>query len=111
MPHYYLTLLAAAIVEVIATSTLPATQGFTRLGPSLIVIVGYSISFFLLAITAKYMSIGVLYAIWCGIGITGVAILGFVLYGQKPDLAAIIGLTLIVLGIIIIQLFSKTVTH
>lgn len=111
MPVHYIFLLCAIVFEVIATSTLPASQQFTRLWPSLIVVCGYALSFFFLSLTLKVMAVGVVYAIWSGLGIVAVASLGFFLYQQRLDLPAILGMALIVAGVVVINLFSKTAAH
>ena len=99
------------IAEVIATSALKAAEGFTKLVPSLIVIAGYSIAFFFLSLTLKSIPVGIAYAIWSGVGITFISIIGFFIYKQALDLPAIIGISFIVLGVIIINLFSKIISH
>lgn len=107
----YILLFLAALTELIGTSALQASQQFTRLGPTVLVVVAYTLSFLLLGWVLKYMPMGVAYAIWSGLGIALIAIAGFVLFGQKLDLPAMFGLALILGGIIVIQLFSKTATH
>ena len=105
-------LLGAAIVaEVIATTALKASDGFTRLGPSLLSGVGYCISFYLLAQVMKSIPTGVVYAIWSGLGIVLISVVGWAVYGQKLDAAAIAGMALIMAGVGVIQLFSKTAGH
>jgi small multidrug resistance pump len=105
-------LLAIAIVsEVIATSALKASEGFTRLVPSAVVVAGYGTAFFLLAITMKTMPMGLVYAIWSGAGIALIALVGWVVYGQTLDLPALLGLLLIVAGVVVLNVFSKVATH
>lgn len=105
-------LLAIAIVsEVIATSALKASEGFTRLVPSAVVVAGYSTAFFLLAITMKTLPMGLVYAIWSGAGIALIALVGWVVYGQTLDLPAVLGLLLIVAGVVVLNVFSKVATH
>lgn len=111
MPIQYVYLLIAVICETIATSAMQASQQFTRLVPSLIVIVGYVVSFYLMALTLKYMPVGIVYAIWSGLGILFIAAIGYMAFGQKLDLPAVLGLVLIIAGILIIHLFSKTASH
>ncbi|WP_207890614.1 SMR family transporter [Vibrio sinensis] len=101
----------AIICEVIATSFIPKTEQFTKLAPSAIVLVGYGIAFFLLSITVKTMPVGVVYAIWSGAGIVLVAMIGYVAYGQKLDLPALVGIGLIVAGVLTVNLLSKSVGH
>ena len=105
-------LLAIAIVsEVTATSALKASNGFTRLAPSLVVVLGYASAFYFLSLTIRTIPIGVTYAVWSGVGIVLVAIIGWLLYGQKLDLPAVIGMALIIAGIVILNLFSKMSPH
>ncbi|MCX7111516.1 MAG: multidrug efflux SMR transporter [Proteobacteria bacterium] len=107
----YIYLAIAILGEVMATSTLKATAEFTRLWPSVIVVVGYGIAFFFLTLVLRSIPLGITYAIWSGMGIVLVALAGVVLYRQIPDLPAILGMTLILVGVIVIQLFSTTVPH
>lgn len=109
MAYFYLAL--AIIVEVIATSTLKATEEFTKLIPSTIVLIGYGISFYLMSLVLRAIPIGVTYAVWSGVGIVLIAIAGALFYKEIPDTPAIIGMGLIAAGVIVIHLFSKTVTH
>ncbi len=105
-------ILACAIVsEVIATSALKSSDGFTRLWPSLVVIVGYGTAFYCLSIVMKTLPVGVIYAIWSGVGIVLIALVGWLVFGQRLDWPAILGLTLIIAGVLVIQLFSRTVGH
>jgi len=99
------------VAEVIATSALKASDGFTRLGPSLFVVVGYAVAFYFLSLTLRTMSVGVAYAIWCGAGIILIALIGWLVLGQKLDLPAILGMALIVAGVAVINLFSSSVRH
>ena len=107
----WLILLAAIISEVIATSALKASEGFTKIGPSILVVTGYALAFYFLSLTLKVMSVGIAYAIWAGLGIVLTAIIGWWLFGQKLDLAAILGMALILLGVLVINLFSNTQGH
>jgi small multidrug resistance pump len=109
MPHLYLAI--AIVAEVIATSALKASDGFTRIGPSLFVVVGYAVAFYFLSLTLRTMSVGVAYAIWCGAGIILIALIGWLVLGQKLDLPAILGMALIVAGVAVINLFSSSVRH
>jgi small multidrug resistance pump len=101
----------AIVSEVIATSALKATHGFTRLWPSLAVVLGYASAFYFLSLTLRSIPVGVAYAVWSGVGIVLVAVIAWLLYGQKLDLAAIVGMALIIAGIVVLNLFSKTSTH
>ena len=107
----YLYLAIAIIAEVAATSALKASEEFTNLVPSIIVVVGYMLAFYCMALVLKVMPVGITYAIWSGLGIVLVTIVGVFLYKQTPDIPAIIGMGLIVLGVVVINVFSKTVSH
>jgi small multidrug resistance pump len=107
----YLYLSIAIVAEVIATSALKASDGFTRLGPSLFVVVGYAVAFYFLSLTLRTMSVGVAYAIWCGAGIVLVSLIGWLVLGQKLDAPALGGMALIIAGVAVINLFSKSVAH
>ncbi len=109
MHYVYLTIAIAA--EVIGTSALKATAGFTKIVPSIVVVAGYGVAFVFLSLLVDKLPVGVTYAIWAGMGIVLVAIAGAVLYRQVPDLPAIIGMAMIVAGVVVINVFSKTVTH
>lgn len=108
---HYVILIGAIIAEVVATSALQASQQFTRIGPSITVVIGYGISFYLLSLTLKVMPLGIVYAVWSGMGLMLVAGIGWLIFGQRLDLPAILGLTLILAGILTINLFSETATH
>ena len=109
MTYVYLAL--AIIAEVTATSALKASEEFTQLIPSIIVVVGYGIAFYLLTLVLRVMPIGITYAIWSGFGIVLVAVVGFFLYKQTPDIPAILGMCLIISGVVVIHVFSKTISH
>ncbi|UWQ89736.1 SMR family transporter [Aliisedimentitalea scapharcae] len=111
MPVQYLYLFIAVAAETIGTTALQASQQFSRLGPSLIVIVAYAFSFYMMGLTLKLMPVGIVYAIWSGLGIVLIAAIGFVVFGQKLDLPAVLGMVMIVLGILVIHLFSNSSTH
>lgn len=104
----YLWLAAAILSEVIATSSLKASQGFTRLLPSLAVVAGYAVAFLCLSQTLKTLQIGIAYAIWSGLGTVLIAFVGLIFYRQKLDTAAVIGMTLIVVGVLVMNLLSKS---
>ena len=104
----YLYLFVAIVAEVVGTLALKATQGFTKLVPSLIVVAGYAVSFYFVSLALKGMSLGVAYAIWSGLGLVLVVVAGMVLYKQVPDLAAMVGILLILAGVVVIYLFSRT---
>jgi len=107
----YLYLAIAIVAEVTATSALKASAEFTKLLPSLIVIAGYGIAFYFMALVLRTIPIGITYAIWSGVGIVLVVTVGIFLYKQIPDIPAIIGMGLIISGVVVIHLFSKTVGH
>ncbi|MCW8126369.1 DMT family transporter [Microbulbifer halophilus] len=107
----YLYLAIAIVAEVVATTALKATEQFTKPIPTLIVAVGYGIAFYLLTLVLRTIPVGVTYAIWSGMGIVLVAIAGAMVYRQIPDLPAVIGMGLIVLGVIVMNVFSGTVKH
>jgi len=111
MLQVYALLMLSIIAETIATTMMKATEGFTRLVPSVIVIIGYAISFYGLSQVVKSMNVGVAYALWAGIGIFLVSLLSFFIYKQKLDIPALLGLCCIAAGIVIIQVFSKSVSH
>jgi small multidrug resistance pump len=105
MPYIYL--LIAILAEVIASTALRATKGFTELVPSLITVLGYAVSFYALSQTLNVFKLGIVYAIWSGIGMVLITFLGWVIYGQKMDWAALVGIALIIAGVVVIQLFSQ----
>lgn len=110
MPVY--AILAIAILsEVIGTLSLKASEGFTRPWPSLVVIVAYGLAFYFLSLTLKTIPVGVAYAVWSGIGVTLVALIGWLIFGQKLDVAAVLGMGLIIAGVIVLNLFSNTAQH
>jgi len=111
MPAHYLFLILAVAAETIGTSALQASQQFTRLVPSVLVVVGYGAAFYFMALTLKVMPVGIVYAIWSGLGIVFIALIGLVVFGQRLDLPAVLGLGLIIAGILVIQLFSGSSTH
>jgi len=107
----YLFLAVAIVAEVIATSALRASEGFTRLVPALVVLLGYGISFYCLSLTLKSLPVGIVYAIWSGVGIVLITLVAILMYRQVPDLAAVAGLSLIVAGVVVLNLFSKMQAH
>jgi small multidrug resistance pump len=105
----YLYLFMAILAEVIATSALKSAEGFTKLGPSLVVVLGYGAAFYLLSLVLRHMTVGVTYAIWSGVGIVLVALVGVVVFREIPDTPAIIGMGLIIAGVTVIHSLSNTV--
>ena len=109
MAYFYL--LIAVVFETIGTSALQASQQFSRLVPSVIVVIAYAASFYFMAIVLRFLPVGITYAIWSGLGIVLIAAIGFVVFGQKLDWPAILGMAMILGGILIIHLFSKAAAH
>jgi small multidrug resistance pump len=107
--HLYLAI--AIVAEVAATSALKASGEFTRLLPSVVVVVGYGVAFYLLTLVLRTIPVGITYAIWSGLGIVLVTLVAVILYRQVPDLPALIGMGLIVVGVVVINVFSKTAGH
>jgi small multidrug resistance pump len=111
LPRSALYLIAAILCEVLATSSLKASNGFRSLVPSLVVVVGYGASFFLLSLALKTIPLGVAYAIWSGIGTALLALVGFVAYKQAVSPLAGLGITLTVAGVVLINLGSPDGVH
>ena len=107
----FLFLAVAIVFEIVATSALKKSEEFTKLIPSIITIVGYFGAFYFLSFAIRTIPIGIAYAIWSGVGIVLITIIGAVFFKQIPDLPAIIGLALILIGVIVINVFSKTTAH
>lgn len=107
----YVYLLIAIIAEVIATSALNASNQFTRWVPGVITLIGYGVAFYFLSLTLRSMPVGIVYASWSGIGIILVALVGIVVFRQIPDLPALIGMVLIIAGVLVMNLLSKTTGH
>lgn len=111
MPVQYIYLIIAVLAETIGTTALQASNQFTRIGPTILVVIAYAIAFYFLGIALKYIPVGIAYALWSGLGIVFIALIGFAVFGQTLDLAAIVGLAMIIGGIVVIQLFSNSSTH
>jgi len=111
MPMHYIILFFAIVMETIGTTALQASQQFSKFWPSAIVVMAYGASFYLMALALKVIPVGIAYAIWSGVGILMIAIIGFAAFGQELDLPAILGMGLILAGILVIHLFSATSTH
>ena len=101
----------AIVLEVIGTTMLQKSEQFTRLIPTLAMAVCYLAAFYFLSIVLKTMPVGLAYAIWSGLGIVLISIIGYVVFGQKLDLAALIGLGFIIVGVVIVNGFSKSIGH
>lgn len=111
MTKYWLYLGIAIVSEVIATSALKPSEGFTRLLPSLLVLAGYGIAFYCLSLTLRAIPIGITYAVWSGVGVALITLIGWLVFGQKLDMASLAGISLIVSGVLVIHLFSKAASH
>lgn len=107
----YLYLSIAILSEVVATTALKASKGFSVLTPSIITITGYGVAFYCLALVLKYMPVGITYAIWSGMGIVLITLVAAIVFKQIPDTPAIIGILFILTGVVIINVFSKTTGH
>lgn len=108
---HWLILFIAIAAEVVATSALKASDGFSRLWPSLLVVAGYATAFYCLSLTLKTIPVGMAYAIWSSAGIVLVSLIAWVFFKQRLDLPAILGMGLIVTGVLVIQLFSRSQAH
>ncbi|MDJ0870326.1 MAG: SMR family transporter [Gammaproteobacteria bacterium] len=109
MAYVYLGI--AIVAEVIATTALKASDEFTKLVPSVIVVLGYAAAFYFLTLVLRTIPVGIAYGIWAGLGIVLITIMGAVVFKQVPDVPAVVGMALIVAGVVIVNVFSKTVSH
>ena len=110
MPAY--AILALAIVgEVIGTTAMKASQGFTKPGPTMVTVLGYAAAFYLMSQILDRIPVGTAYAVWAGGGIVFIAAASWAIYGQKPDLAGFVGMGLIVAGVVVLNMLSKTSAH
>ncbi|WP_162034177.1 DMT family transporter [Chryseobacterium potabilaquae] len=107
----YIYLIIAITLEIISTTFLKKTEQFTKLIPSVITIIGYIATFYFLSLTLRQIPVGIAYAIWSGVGIIFITIIGAVVFKQIPDLPALVGILLILIGVVVINLFSKMGTH
>ena len=107
----WLFLFGAIAAEVIGTTALKATHGFTRLAPSVVVVAAYALAFYLLSRTMQTIPMSISYAVWSGVGIVLITLIGYVVYHQSLDLPALVGLGLILAGVMVIHLFSQSVAH
>lgn len=107
----WLLLAIAITAEVIGTTALKASEGFTRLLPAVVVVLGYAVAFYCLSLVLKHIPVGVAYAVWSGLGIVLITLAAFVAYGQKIDVAGLIGMGLIVAGVVVLNVFSKAAAH
>ncbi|EGU43155.1 putative mebrane transport protein [Vibrio ichthyoenteri ATCC 700023] len=109
MGYFYLSI--AIVAEVIATGALKSADGFSKLGPSIVVVIGYGVAFYFLSLVLKTMPVGIAYAIWSGLGIVLISTISAVVFKQKLDLPAVIGMFLIISGVVVMNVFSKSVGH
>ncbi|MGX9461309.1 DMT family transporter [Shewanella sp. A14] len=107
----WIFLSVAILTEVVATSALKASDGFSRVVPSIVVVVGYVLSFYFLSLALKNIPVGIAYATWAGLGIVLITAIAWVMYGQKLDVGALVGMTLILAGVVIMNLFSSVTPH
>ncbi|URJ24381.1 multidrug efflux SMR transporter [Candidatus Blochmanniella camponoti] len=107
----YLYLFIAILSEVIATSYLKASEGFSKLYPAIVVVIGYTLSFILLSLVLQTIPMGIAYSCWAGLGIVFITAVGYVFYDQKLDSLAVIGIALIIIGVVLINIFSNTIEH
>lgn len=109
MNWFYLAL--AIVFEVVATSALKASESFTKLGPSVLVVAGYAAAFYAMSITLRTMPVGIVYAVWAGVGVVLITLVGWLVFKQDLDLPAIVGIALIASGVVVLNFFSKSVPH
>lgn len=107
----WIFLCAAIIFEVVATASLKSSEGFTKFTPSLLVVFGYGMAFYFLSLTLKSIPIGVAYAVWSGLGIVLISLVAWLLHGQRLDLWGLVGMTLIISGVVVLNLLSKASVH
>jgi small multidrug resistance pump len=107
----WLLLSIAIIAEVFGTSFLKSSEGFTRFWPSVAVIVGYIVAFYFFSLSLKVIPVGIAYAIWAGIGVVLIALIGWIVFSQKLDTPAIIGISMILGGVVVLNVFSSSLTH
>ena len=107
----WIYLVIAIISEVVATSALKASEGFTRLNLSIVVVIGYCLAFYFLSLTLRTIPVGIAYAVWSGVGVVLISLAGWFIYRQPLDTAALIGIALITAGVIVLNVFSKSAAH
>ena len=107
----YAVLVVAIVFEVLGTSAMQAAQHFSRLAPTVLMVVCYAIAFYFLSWSLRYVPVGIAYAIWSGLGIVLISLVGYLAFGQRLDAAAIVGLGLIIAGVVVLNLFSKSTFH
>ncbi|WP_419870574.1 DMT family transporter [Chryseobacterium sp. CT-SW4] len=111
MNRSYIYLILAILFEIVATTYLKKSEEFSKFLPSVITVAGYAAAFYFLSLTLKQIPIGITYAIWSGVGIICITIIGALTFKQTPDFPAVIGIIFIIIGVLIINLFSKMGTH
>jgi len=109
--NHWIAISIAIAAEVIATTALKASNEFTRLVPSIIVVIGYGTAFYFMTISLRVLPVGIMYAIWSGVGIVSISLLGWLVYRQTLDAPAMIGMGMIIAGVVVINVFSKSVAH
>jgi small multidrug resistance pump len=107
----WLSLAVAILAEVIGTSALKASEGFSRLLPSTVVVAGYGVAFYFLSLTLKQIPVGIAYAVWSGAGTVLITLIGLLVFRQKIDLAGVVGIALIVAGVLVLNLLSSNSAH
>jgi small multidrug resistance pump len=107
----WMLLAIAILAEVVGTSALKASEGFSRPWPSVVVVLGYAVAFYCLSLVLRSIPVGVAYAIWSGLGIVLITLVAWVVYGQTIDLPALLGMGLIIAGVLVLNLFSKAAAH
>lgn len=107
----YVFLTIAIVCEVVATTALKQTEGFTRLTPSIVTVIGYALAFYFLSLPLRTLPVGIIYAVWSGVGIVLITAIGWLWFRQTLDLPAVIGIGFIITGVLIVNLFSNTLTH
>lgn len=107
----WILLSAAILTEVVATSALKASDGFSKMAPSIVVVVGYVLSFYFLSLALKNIPVGIAYATWAGLGIVLITGIAWVMYGQKLDIGTLVGMTFIIIGVVTMNLFSNVTPH
>jgi small multidrug resistance pump len=107
----WMYLFIAVVSEVVGTSALKQSEGFSRLWPSLVVVAGYSVAFYFLSLTLKTIPVGIAYAVWSGLGIVLITLIAWLLFDQRLDLPALIGMLLIISGVLVMNVFSKATVH
>lgn len=108
MPTHYIYLFIAVMAEMVATSCLKLSDGFTKPIPTIFTLAGFAVALFMLSLTLRYMPIGIVYAVWSGLGIVLITLIGLIFFKQSLDLAAYMGMALIIAGVLVLHLFSKS---